>query len=250
MTNRLRTVCLCLMALSCGHPAETREVHVAAAANLRLALDEIANAFQSSTGIHLVATVGATAQLMQQIENGAPVDILLSADTAHVDQLIAKGVAYPASRAVYACGSLVLWAPQRPDITGLRDLASPQVRRVGCAKPELAPYGAAAVQALKKAGLWKAVEPKLVYGQSISVAKQFADSGNVAAAFTALALLHGVAGHYVKVDQHLYDPIEQALCIIKNNTEPDAARKFSAFLLGEAGQAILAKYGYTKPSVR
>ena len=116
--------------------------------------------------------------------------------------------------------------------------------------PELAPYGAAAVQALKKAGLWKAVEPKLVYGQSISVAKQFADSGNVAAAFTALALLHGVAGHYVKVDQHLYDPIEQALCIIKNNTEPDAARKFSAFLLGEAGQAILAKYGYTKPSVR
>ena len=146
-------------------------------------------AFESTTGIHVVPTIGATAQLAQQMENGAPVDVFLAADTQHVDQLISKGVADPQSRAIYARGRLVLWAPQRSDITTLRDLASPLVNQVGCARPELAPYGAAAIQALKQEGLWKAVEPKLVYGQSISVAKQFADSGNVAAAFTALSLV-------------------------------------------------------------
>lgn len=189
--------------------------------------------------------MGATAQLTQQIENGAPVDVFLAADTQHVDQLVAKGVVGAGSRAVYARGRLVLWAPQRKDITRLADLASPQVKQVGCARPELAPYGAAAIQALKKAGLWTAVEPKLVYGQSISVAKQFADSGNVAASFTALSLVYNQP--YVLVDEQLYDPIEQALGVVKQSAQPEFARKFSAFLLGEEGQAILGKYGYEKP---
>jgi molybdate transport system substrate-binding protein len=223
-------------------------VHIAAAANLRMALDEISRSFESRTGIRVVPTMGATAQLAQQIENGAPVDVFLAADTQHVDQLIAKGVADPGSRAVYARGRLVLWAPQRKDIGSLRDLATTGVNRVGCARPELAPYGAAAVQALKKEGLWKAVEPKLVYGQSISAAKQFADSGNVAAAFTALSLVATLQGHYVLVDEQLHDPLDQALCIVRQSAQPDSAGKFRGFVLGDEGRAILARYGYTQPS--
>src|ERR1035438_589365 len=177
MTNPLRIGCLILWltalgSAGCGHTTLRLEVHIAAAANLHEALDEIARSFEARTGIHVVSTIGPTAQLAQQVENGAPVDVFLAADTQHVDQLIGKSVADPQSRAVYARGRLVLWAPQRPDITGLRDLASPHVNQVGCARPELAPYGAAAIQALKHEGLWQAVEPKLVYGQSISAAKQ------------------------------------------------------------------------------
>jgi molybdate transport system substrate-binding protein len=252
MTNRLRIVfvvsCLtCLATVSCGTRQGAGELHVAAAANLRGVLDDLSQAFQSTTGIHVVPTVGATAQLAQQIENGAPVDVFLSADTQHVDALIAKGFGDPQSRAVYARGQLVIWAPTRPDINSLADLAGPQVRQVGCARPELAPYGAAAVQALKKEGLWQAVEPKLVYGQSISVAKQFADSGNTAASFTALSLVHNLPGHYVLVDEKLHDPLDQALCIVKQTAQSGMANRFRTFILSPEGRAILTRYGYTQP---
>lgn len=249
MTNRSRIVGLILSLTSlisagCGHPKEAREVRVAAAANLRTALDEIAQGFESGTGIHVVSTIGATAQLAQQIENGAPVDVFLAADTQHVDQLIAKGAADPQTRAIYGRGRLVLWAPQRSDINGLRDLASPHVNQVGCARPELAPYGAAAIQALKREGVWQAVEPKLVYGQSISAAKQFADSGNVAAAFTAFSLIINQPGHYVLIDEKLYDPLDQALCIVKQSARQESAGKFRDFMLGSEGRAVLGRYGY------
>jgi molybdate transport system substrate-binding protein len=220
---------------------------VAAAANLQTALDEIARAFLAKTGIRVVSTMGATAQLAQQIENGAPVDVFLSADTQHVDGLVSKGVADPSSKAVYARGKLVLWAPLRGDITSLRDLASANVGQVGCARPELAPYGAAAVQSLKKEGLWQAVEPKLVYAQSISAAKQFADSGNTAAAFTALSLVNSAKGHYVPIDDALHDPIDQALCIVKQTRQPGPARQFRDFVLSEACRAIFTRYGYGLP---
>jgi molybdate transport system substrate-binding protein len=256
MTNRLRVVglfcCLtCLVSVSCGgrsgNGERAREVHVAAAANLRGALDEIASDFQAVRGIHVVPTIGATAQLAQQIENGAPVDVFLAADTQHVDDLISKGLADPGSRAIYARGRLVLWAPSRPDIVSLRDLAGPKVSQIGCARPELAPYGAAAVQSLKKAGLWSAVEPKLVYGQSISVAKQFADSGNTAAAFTALSLVYNTPGHYVLIDESLHGPLDQALCIVKQTGQSEVARQFRDFVLSGDGGKILSRYGYTKP---
>ena len=252
MTNRPLIVCQAvtltsLASMGCGTTTGAREVRVAAAANLSVALGEISRSFASRTGIHVVPTLGPTAQLEQQIENGAPVDVFLAADTQHVDRLLEEGAADTGSQAVYARGRLVLWAPQRKDIVSLNDLASPQVEQVGCAKPELAPYGAAAVQALQKAGLWATVGPKMVYGQSISTAKQFADSGNVAAAFTALSLVYNLKGHYVLIDENLHDPLDQALCIVKQSPQPDSARKFREFILGNEGRTILTRFGYTVP---
>jgi molybdate transport system substrate-binding protein len=248
MTNGTGWLAACALLLNgCAPHPQSREVHVAAAANLRTVLDELARAAQAKHGIHIVPTVGATAQLTQQIENGAPIDLFLSADTQHVDALIAKGLADPQSRAIYARGQLVLWAPSRPDIATLHDLALPTVKQVGSAKPELAPYGAAAIQALKKEGIWAAVEPKLVYGQSISVAKQYADSGNVAASFTALSLVTGEKGHYVVIDERLHDPLDQALCIVKKTTQPESARELRGFILSDEGRAILARFGYAQP---
>jgi molybdate transport system substrate-binding protein len=216
-------------------------VHVAAAANVREALVELSRVFKTESGISVVPTVGATAQLTQQIENGAPIDVFLSADTQHVDRLIEEGSADGGSRAIYARGVLVLWAPSRPDIGGIRDLAEPGVKRVGCARPELAPYGAAAVESLKKAGVWAAVEPKLVYGQSISTSKEFADSGNVAAAFTALSLVKNLKGHYTVVGEDLHAPIDQALCVMKGSA---AGGRFREFVLSAEGRGILERYGY------
>lgn len=249
MTNRLRLLgAACLFLLSCHRaqkPPELPEIHVAAAANLQLVFDALARDFTHKTHIPVVPTMGATAQLAQQIENGAPIDVFLSADTEHVDRLIAKGVADPQTRAIYAVGRLVIWTPHRSDIKSITDLARPDVKQVGCARPELAPYGAAAIEALKNAGVWRAVEPKLVYGQSISVAKQFADSGNVDASFTALSLVY--THHPVMVSERLYNPIEQALCVVKNSAQPDSARRFCAFLIGQEGQGILSRYGYGQP---
>ena len=141
----------------------------------------------------------------------------------------------------------MLWAPSRPDITKLQDLAGPRVTQVGCARPELAPYGAAAVQSLKKEGLWDAVSPKLVYAQSISVSKQFADSGNVAASFTALSLVNKLKGHYIVIPDDEHKPIDQALCIVSKTAQPDASNQFRDFVLSDDGRAILARYGYTQP---
>jgi molybdate transport system substrate-binding protein len=249
MTNGTRDVFLaCIVtawfAVSCSTPHQAAPVHVGAAANLHGVLDDIGRAFVARTGTQYVAIWGSTAQLAQQIENGAPIDVFLAADTLHVSELISRGFADPSTQANYARGQLVLWAPSRPDIRNLGDLANASVRQVGCARPELAPYGAAAVQSLKKLGLWPVVEPKLVYAQSISASKQFADSGNVAAAFTAKSLLHNLPGHFIDIDENLHDPIDQALCVVKSTTQPAAARQFRDFMLSDEARAILKRYGY------
>ena len=255
MTNRRQFAGLivfvtCLAAVGCGNRAENApaEMHVAAAANLSGILGEIAKSFQSKTGIRVVPTMGPTAQLTQQIENGAPIDVFMAADKQHVDELVSKGFAEAESESIYARGRLVLWAPLHPEITSLRDLAGAKVSQVGCARPELAPYGEAAVEALQRQGLWKEVEPKLVYAQSISAAKQFADSGNTAAAFTALSLVYPTTQHYILVNESLHHPIDQALCIVSHTSQAGAARQFRDFVLSEEGRAIFARYGYSTTS--
>jgi molybdate transport system substrate-binding protein len=252
MTNRFR-VFLVFFSLSnvfttgCGSKSTQEEVHVGAAANLRNVFDDLAQSWKAKSHVTLVPTFGSTAQLAQQIENGAPIDIFLGADTQHIDGLLKKGVADQGSRAVYARGRLVLWAPSRPDITTLRDLAGSGVRKVGIARPELAPYGQAAVESLRHEGIWAAVEPKLVYAQSISASKQFADSGNVDAAFTAYSLTYGFKGHLVLIDDTRHAPIDQALCLTRQGARNPKAWELRAFLLSSDAKAIWTRFGYTVP---
>ena len=143
----LRTILLAL-ALIGSVPAQ--ELHVAAASDLQSALPAIAQQFEAQCHCKLVVSYGSSGNFFQQLQNSAPFDVFLSADTQHVDDLIARHAAEASSRAIYARGRLVLWAPTRPDIATLRDLARSDVHQVGSARPELAPYGAAAIEALKK----------------------------------------------------------------------------------------------------
>lgn len=234
---------LLLFGLSCIAAPEG-ELHIAAAANLNHALVDLAAAFESQTQIHIVPTFGATAQLEQQIENGAPYDIFMAADVEHVTDLAAKGVTVPGTRAVYARGQLAVWAPERPNLTTLAGLTDPSIRIIAIAKPELAPYGAAAVEALKNAKLWAKVQKKVVYAPSVSVAKQFADTGNADASFTASSLTADEKGHSFLVNEKLYKPIDQALCILKSSKEQANAQTFVQFLSSPEGKAILKRYGY------
>lgn len=220
---------------------------MAAAANLSTVLPDLSGAFERQNKIHVIPSFGATAQLTQQIENGAPFDVFLSADVEHVDQLIKNGFVFSDSRAIYARGLLVVWAPRQPNLHTLSDLAKPEVRAIALAKPELAPYGAAAVETLKNSGLWDKVEKKIVYAPSIAIAKQFADTGNAEAAFTALALTVENPANKFIVDEKLHKPIEQALGIVKASKEQKNARALTAFLAGPQAREILKRFGYVHP---
>jgi len=228
---------------------ESAQLTVAAAANLTGVFGEVGRAFKAQTGADVVFSYGSTAELTQQIDNGAPFDLFASADTEHVDALVSNGKVTRDSRAVYALGQLALWAPnsEQNGLRELNDLASRPVRFIAVAKPELAPYGQASIETLKNAHLWEAVQPKVVYAASISQAKQLAASGNADAAFTAYSLVLHEKGTVLKIDSHLYHPIEQALAIVASSRRIEEAKRFRAFLLGAEGRMILAKSGYLLP---
>jgi molybdate transport system substrate-binding protein len=251
---RRRSILVLILATTLGscaaRPEPPAKLTVAAAANLSEVFVEIGAAFRAKTGVDVVFSYGSTAQLAQQIESGAPFDLFAAADTEHVDALIAAQKIVGGSRAVYALGQLAVWIPQgeQSGIHELKDLAGNQVRFIAIAQPELAPYGQATLEALKSAGLWPQVQPKVVYANSISQAKQMASSGNAEAAFTAYSLALHEPGRILKVDPRLYHPIEQALGVVASSAQLGEAERFRAFLLGSEGRAILAKSGYLAPS--
>jgi len=224
-------------------------ITVAAAANLTGVCAEAGQVFAKKTGIEVVCAYGSTAQLAQQISNGAPFDLFASADTEHVDSLIAAGSLSAPSRAVYARGQLALWLPKGAEL-GIRDiigLTNSRVHFVAIAKPEQAPYGLATVEALKSAGLWEQIQAKAVYPSSINQAKQMAASGNADAAFTAYSLVLHETGTVLKIDRKLYKPIQQALGVVSKSPRAREAWQFREFLLGPQGQVILARHGYLTP---
>jgi len=153
------------------------------------------------------------------------------------------------SRAIYAKGQLALWIPgdESSGIQDLKALAAPKIRFIAVAQPSLAPYGQAAVEALKNDHLWESLQRKIVYANSISMAKQLAASGNAEAAFTAYSLVLHERGTILKVRPDFYRPIEQALGIVASTSRMEEAQQFRSFLLGPEGRAILAKSGYLLP---
>ncbi len=247
MTRRVLLAVPLLLA-ACAKPPAAKELHVAAAANLSIMFPDLARACEKATGIRLVPSFGATAQLAQQIENGGPFDLFLAADAEHVGSLAKEGLIAEGSRAVYARGRLVIWAPRRPDLHSIQDLMRANVKQIGIARPELAPYGQASIEALRTSGLWPGIEKKVVYGQNIQAVKQFADSSNADAAFTALSLVKTSGGHYVEIDARLHNPIDQEICIVKATKHADLARDAERFLLSSQAAAIYEKFGYEIPA--
>lgn len=251
----LLLVCSVLISLGChtqsskNGQAERSELVVAAAANLTNAFAEIGPRFNSKTGIPVVFSFGATADLARQIENGAPFDVFAAADTSHVDLLEHRGLITPGSRALYARGRLVMWLPPAGTLQAKRieDVTAKAFERIAIAKPDIAPYGQATIESLRALGIWNQVEPKIIYAQSVSQAKQYAATGNAEVAFIPLALVKPGEGTYIEVNEESHKPINQALGIVKDSSKQAAARQFVDFLLGTEGQELLLRNGYSKP---
>ena len=228
---------------------ESQKLTVAAASNLTDAFAEIGPRFTSKTGIHVVFSFGATADLAKQIENGAPFDVFAAADTEHVEQLETKGLLTPGSREIYARGRLVMWLPPGSNLKAerIQDITAKPFERIAIPKPDVAPYGRAAVESLKALGIWDQLERRVIYGQNVSQTKQYVATGNAEVAFIPLALVKPGEGSYVEVGDELHRPIDQALGIIKESIKQPAARQFVDFLLSPEGRELLLQKGYSMP---
>ena len=224
------------------------EITVAAAANLTDAFAELGKEFTARTGVRVTFSFGATADLARQIENGAPFDVFAAADVEHVERLNNLGLVTPGTNKVYARGRLVLWVPPGSPLTlsRLEELTRPEVERVALAKPDVAPYGRATVEALRALNIWTQIEPKVIYGQNVSQTKQYAATGNAEVAFIPRALVKPDEGRAVEVDERLHQPINQALAVVKDSRHQGAAQSFVSYVLGPEGQALLERYGYKK----
>lgn len=223
---------------------------VSAASDLTFAFQELGPLFERHSGIKVTFNFGATGQLAQQIERGAPVDLFAAANEAYIDRLAEQGLILDDSKMPYARGHLTLWA--RADsplqLTGLDDLLQPRVRRVAIANPTHAPYGLAAKQALQAVGLWDRLEPKLVMGENVRQTLQYASTGNVDAALVALSISLQHDGRWVKIPERLHRPIVQTLAIPRGTPYAKEARQFAHFVTGPQGQPIMKKYGFVLPS--
>ena len=222
---------------------------VSAAADLTPAFEELGKLFTNETGIHVTFNFGSTGQLTQQIEQGAPVDLLAAANVSFVDELERQSLILPDTKALYAQGRITLWT--RSDSTlkleRIEDLAKPEVHRIAIANPEHAPYGEAARQALQAAGVWDRVSSRLVFGENISQTLQYAETGNVDAAIVALSLSVNSNGRWVLISEQLHQPLNQALAVIRGSGHEAEARRFASFINSAQGRSVMRKYGFILP---
>ena len=235
-------------------PSQAQEVTIAAAADLRSALDEIASRFQTETSLHVKVVYGSSGNLFQQIQNGAPFDLFFSANSDYPKKLEAAGLAETGTLSEYAVGRIVIWtaADAKLDVSkrGWQTLLDAGMEKIAIANPQHAPYGRAAVAALQKAGIYESVKDKLVYGENISQAAQFVQSGNAQAGIVALSLAVSPAmrdGKRWEIPAEMHPAIEQVAIVLKDAKNKDSARAFLEFVKSAAGRAILAKYGFAFP---
>jgi molybdate transport system substrate-binding protein len=231
------------------------EITVAAAADLSAALQEVTANYEKQTGTKVRLSFGSSGALTQQIENGAPFDVFFSADMEYPRQLIARGDADAESLYRYAVGKLVLWTPVDSPLDvehkGLNMLTDPRVKKISIANPQHAPYGRAAVAALKHAGIYDQVADRLVMGENISQAAQFVESGNTQVGF--LALSHAIApamqgkGKYWLIPQEAYPALDQGVVILSHSGNKREAADFLEYIKTRTVASVLQRYGFAMP---
>ncbi len=246
--HRYSFLTLCLGCLV-WQEAVAAEVQVAVAANFAEPMQKIADAFERDTGHKALLAFGSTGNFYAQIKNGAPFEVLLSADAETPARLEKEGLGVPGTRFTYAIGTLVLWSPK----SGVVD-AHGQVLKKGAfahialANPRLAPYGAAALEVLSKLGIYTALEPKLVLGEDVAQAYQFVASGNADLGFVALSqvLRDGKIskGSAWIVPAALYTPIRQDAVILAGGENNAAALALMNYMKQKKARVIIKAYGY------
>lgn len=229
----------------------SEKLTIAAASDLRYALDDIITLFhQQQPEIEVRVIYGSSGKISTQIRHGAPFDIFFSADIQFPEQLYAEGHALTKPQ-LYALGRIVLWSP-RQNMAGieLSQLADMNFRRLAIAQPAHAPYGQRAKEALQAAGVWAAVEPKLVYGENIAQTAQMAQSGGADIAIIALSLAKFpelAKQGYQLIPAELHQPLTQAYVITHYGANNSSAQQFTAFMTNKDVLAIMQAYGFELP---
>jgi molybdate transport system substrate-binding protein len=228
-----------------------QEITVAAAADLQLAMQDIAARFEKDTGKKVKVVYGSSGNFFQQIQNGAPFDLFFSANLDYARKLETTGLAEPGTLYEYATGKIVLWVPSTSKVDlgdGLRILLNPAIHRIAVANPEHAPYGQAAVAAMKKENVYDGLASKLVMGENISQAASFVLSGSADAGIIALSLALAPnmkdKGRYVEIPAADYPPIEQGCVLLKSSQKKGAARAFVEFVQTPTVAELLRGYGF------
>jgi molybdate transport system substrate-binding protein len=218
---------------------------VAVAANFTDAAKEIAEAFKVKTGDEAVLSFGSTGQFYTQITQGAPFEVFLAADDVRPKKAVDEGYGVSGSVFTYAIGQLVLYSNQAGKVTGEDTLKADDFAKIAIANPEAAPYGAAAIEAMKGLGLYETLQPKIVQGTSIAQAYQFVQTGNAEIGFVALGqVINAKGGSRWDVPQSLYTPIRQDAVLLKTGETNEAAKAFVEFLTTPEAVEIIRKYGY------
>jgi molybdate transport system substrate-binding protein len=239
------------MIAGCGPsgPGPAR-LRVAAASDLQDAMPILVSAFRLHVkDVEIDATFGASGQLAEQIRQGAPFDVFLSADGRFVRRLADEGIVRAESVRPYARGSLVLVTDAKADVMvkGLADLDQPGIKFIAIANPETAPYGMAAKQALERAGVYEKLKPKLVQAGSVRQALQMVQSGNAEVGIVGRSIARSQGIRSVLLPLDVSDPIVQYLGVVARSGRPDDASAFVQFLLSEDGQGIMRDLGFARP---
>ena len=253
MRNLCVSVVLFLVASVSLGCAQT--ITIAAASDLQFAFQDVAARFEKSSGKQVKLIFGSSGNFFAQIQNGAPFDLFFSADLDYAKKLAAAGLAEPGTLYEYATGKIVLWAPQQSPVdlkSGLQVLLDPAIKKIAIANPEHAPYGRAAVAALRHEKLYDQVAGKFVLGENISQTATFVVSGSADIGIVALSLALAPAlkdkGRYAEIPPENYPPIEQAAVILKSSQQKETARAFLVFVKSPEIVNLLKTYGFSVPA--
>ncbi len=250
MRIKKRVVIIALL-LSCSAAVCAQEITVAAAADLQFAMQDVTARFQKETGKSVKVIYGSSGNFFQQIQNGAPFDMFFSANLDYPKKLEAAGLTEPDTFYPYAVGKIVIWVrnDSKLDISsGLASLQNPAINKIAIANPEHAPYGQAAVAAMKKENVYDKVSGKFVLGENISQTATFAISGSADVGIVALSLAVSPnmkdKGRYVEIPTSDYPAIEQACVILKSAPQKDSAKAFLNFVKTPAIGELFRSYGF------
>jgi molybdate transport system substrate-binding protein len=248
LIKSLLFVCSMLLTLS----AHAEKITIAAAADLKFAMDEIVSAYKKANSADEIDVVyGSSGKFQTQIQQGAPYDLYFSADISFPRELAKSGFAASEVKP-YAVGRIVLWSTSMDaSKMTLDSLADPKITRIAIANPQHAPYGKRAEEALRASGLWEKVEPRLVYGENIAHTAQYVQTGNAQVGVIALSLavnpeLSGKGGYYLIPDK-LHAPLEQGFIITRRAEGNSLAKRFAGYMGGKPARAVMTKYGFVLP---
>jgi molybdate transport system substrate-binding protein len=237
-----------------GGFCDAQEITVAAAADLQFAMQDVTARFQKDTGKSVKLIYGSSGNFFQQIQNGAPFDMFFSANLDYAKKLDAAGLTEPGTFYQYAVGKIVIWvaSDSKVDVSsGLQALLNPAIKKIAIANPQHAPYGQAAVAAMKKENVYERIADKLVLGENISQTASFVISGSADVGIVALSLALSPnmkdKGRYAKIPSGDYPPIEQACVVLKSSRQKDTAKAFLNFIKTPAIAGLFRTYGFDVP---